>query len=634
MRGRIPRKRAFYDFETYGWRAGEAVIPVAVGVAHGPPGHRRTWAFIDKASGHSVVEAAFTHFTRLALREGIFAFVAHNGGRFDVLFLIQYARQRGWEFDMVPVGSTVLVFEVHVPGLARPLTFYDSFRIVPASLKRAAEDFQLGTQKLLGDDDYAVPANTWSETRLREGVIADCVVGLELMERVEGLFEGEGGELRATFSSSALSVVRAKVQVPDMRRCVALNMRAQPAYTGGRTEIFRHLPAGPLELYDINSAYPWAMAQQLPWGHLQAPPNASQALRKGAAGVFEATVVVPECEFPLLPYRDKAGGLYFPTGRMRSWWTAAELMQAESWGTRIEKVHDGVVSAEYTHPFAEFVEAFYAKKVGASGAAIKNFMKLVLNGAYGKFGESPQKKKVRFYSTLADALDALFDGDAFQDGVGVLSRESDLRCLVHTTESWPKQTNYVLASYITALPRIRITSMLRNAAGAAYCDTDSIHCTNYTSTPGLEIDSKKLGALKHEASGVTAVYYTPKMYSLCVEGDSATKAKGFAGDKITSKVSTLIKKGLQGPKAAALVSGKKLAQTRTELALTLMRATTHAPVRRIGQDKRWRGLSKKRRVLPHPEGLTVPWTVEQLEAGMHLKQVSPTRAPDFDEGLT
>jgi hypothetical protein len=641
--GRIPSKRAFYDFETSGWEPNPItgfvpVEPVAIGVMYGPRGNRVAMHYINKTNHHEVTERAFRFFEGIAKAEGIFTFVAHNGGRFDALFMMHYAAKKQWRFTAIPIGSTILALEVHMPGLRQPLCFLDSMRIVPSSLKKAAEAFELPSAKVLTEDDYKIDARKWTMEKLESGVLADCEVGLDLLDKVESLFESQGGQLRLTFSSSALSVVKAQVKVPDMRMFKHLNKRASQAYCGGRTEILCHLPDTSLKMYDINSAYPWAMSQKLPWGDLSISRRPGADYAKGKAGVYQATVVVPDMYLPVLPLCHPTDGLFFPVGRFTGWWTEPELREATNLGTRIIKFHEGVLSAQYTHPFGDFIDKFYKMKTASKGA-MRNFVKLILNGAYGKFAEKPEKSEIVGFNDIGDALLASLADKFFEDDDGPsgeyftpFSPLSDPRLLIKHTYNWPKQTNYVLASYITALPRIRIARMLRNAVAPTYCDTDSVHCSDFPTHENLPIHDSDLGALKLEHRDVRAIYYAPKVYSFTLDGVNFVKSKGFGvGEKHKDDKGTH-REGLMridSETLEALSGGDLLRLKRMELGKTLLKQRTPV-VRRIEVYKRWRGFSVKR-AITDAKGNTRPWSFKELEAKAHFEQESPARHTDWKE---
>ena len=592
-------KRGAFDFECWEW-----VNPRACGFLWGPANAREWECAIDKKSTNPERLAcdALEMLARIAKEDGICEWWAHNGGRYDVAFILRAIQLLGWEATGHVAGGRLVVLHVTAKDGTK-LVIYDSMALVPSSLKKAAESFNLKSRKLFGEDDYAIDVRKWPLKRLEDGCRADCECVLELLEAVEPLLEEQGGKLKATFSSSALSVLEAKVHLPDTRRWISENQQSRAAYLGGRVEVLHHNPGENLCELDVSSSYPWAMSQRLPFrliGAIGATKCESMLYSHEHEGCIEATVTVPSMWLPPLPMRSEEGGVFFPVGTWRGSFQTRELRYAVECGARVKKFHGGVCY-KAAKPFDAVIASLYEIKKNATGAK-REFAKLLLNGSYGKFGQKPERENLRIFPTKAAAME--FALGAPSNTVRFLS-DNDERFLGVAVERWAKRTHFALAGAVTANSRVLLHQFLSKAIRPAYCDTDSVHAAT-ESLKTLAPFGNELGQLKVEIEAMRANYYAPKIYELIPIGTGKVHfaSKGFpVGADAFRKV----------------VNGEKVETERMRLAKTQLRAGG-IPAR-VKTHRAWTGRSMKRK--PFPDGSTAPWNAEEIARGIHLKAMSP-----------
>lgn len=598
------KERGAYDFEAWEW-----VNPRCCGLLWGPEGARE-WNFVvDEACTKPddvPVEVLHT-MLRVAEAGGPRDWWAHNGGKYDVCFLLDAVVRLGWAVTGFVAAGRAVVLHVRAPRRKTVLRLFDSMALVPSALKAAAEDFELKTRKLLGKEDYSVDVRHWTRERLETGCRADCEVVLELVGRVESMLEGYGGGLRATFASAAMTVLEARTELPDLRQYRAWNQVARKAYCGGRVEVFHHRPQAALCELDVNSSYPWSMTQRLPFKPLGPAETKAQLWRvlKGEdeCGVVEATVTVPDCEVPPLPFLHPDGGMFFPTGSWRAWFAAPELRYAAELGVKVVPHQALRFTAE--QPFWVFVDELYRLKQGSSGA-VKSLAKFLLNSCYGKFGQRPERENLRVFHTREEGV--AFMLDAPEDTCRPLGRAADglpdERFMAVKIERWAKRTHYALAACVTAHSRVLLHRYLSRAEGLAYCDTDSVHAG--VDTAGAVETGKALGQLKVEVPLLWARYYAPKLYELHPASDGAPHyaCKGFPVTEADFR-------------AAVAQEGVRVER------MTLVKAqlAKGGKVRRGPMHRFWAGTSTKRR--PLPDGATRPWTADELRADAHVLARSP-----------
>ena len=592
-------QRGAFDFEAYDW-----VKPRCIGIMWGTPDARH-WEFIRHDTDFmSVAREGLLMMHDIAEKGGPKEWHAFNGGRYDVLFILRAIADLGWVASGFGAGGRLISVTTRPPNTKHAIKLCDSQAIVPGALKRAAKDFDLKSHKTLTDADYSVDVRKWTPEVLETGCKADCEVLLELLEKVEAIAENFGGEMKVTFSSTAMSILKNTAEVLDTERFRGANETARLAYHGGRVEILQHIPLDVLSEWDINSSYPWSMSQDLPFrfvGHVRNEAASKAWQTPHFYSVVDATVNVPkDTALPVLPWKHADGGMFFPTGQWRGWFIQDELQYAVETGyAQIVKLHSALL---YTReaPYKDFVDKLFELKRTAKGA-LRNFAKLMLNGCYGKFGQHPEKESLKICATEEEAHEILRD-KANRGKVRAFG--ADVRFLSMQRHQWSNHTHYALAAAITARSRVLLHKYLSAAKSPAYCDTDSVHasCESVIETSDL------LGGMKLEQPRLTAKYYAPKIYELHPEGRKSHYAsKGFPIDEASFK---------------KVVRGEYVASQRMQLYKRQLRNENE--VRRTADNKHWNGKSMKRRPLIHTKnGETVPWSVEELMTDTHLESYSP-----------
>ena len=163
------------------------------------------------------------------------------------------------------------------------------------------------------------------------------------------------------------------------------------AYFGGRIELIRFGHSHkPVYKYDINSAYPAAMAGLpcLAHGHWQ------EARWPYDAGTFAVWHVKWSGFSPYLlgplPWRDKRGNVFFPYWGEGWYWSPEVLAAHELDHFRIEAVQGFKWVPDCDHFPMAFVPELYEfrRALKASGQAGEKMLKLALNSLYGKFAQT------------------------------------------------------------------------------------------------------------------------------------------------------------------------------------------------------------------------------------------------------
>ncbi len=376
--------------------------------------------------------------------------------------------------------------------------FADSYNILPTSVKK------LG--KLLGLEKMELGKNLQSFRYLMDDVdIPYCVRDCEIVYRsLQKVFEDT--EPSFTIGSLSLKLFRKKY----LRHTIKVNRKLADqffsAYYGGRTEAF-YIGECNAEVYDINSAYPWAMLN----GNFINPstlkninPEIYNAgnyalFDDNMHGMIDATVHVhPDEYLPVLPVR-MDGKLLFPCGTFRGQWMLSEFRYAlQKSMTTVKNIHNLIIAETVETPFKNFVQDIYNMRQKTNDEFERYYFKLFLNNLYGKFAQRT-KDKYKFFNNEHDAIkfisaENLFRAELIKVIGGYFCRYDKEKFYAHTIAPW--------AAEITAQVRIKLhTQIQKYEDRILYCDTDSIFLSGINTVK----NSSELGGWKKENKTITNI---------------------------------------------------------------------------------------------------------------------------------
>jgi len=146
-------------------------------------------------------------------------------------------------------------------------------------------------------------------------------------------------------------------------------------------------------LYDINSAYPYAITQI---------PDLSKGkwikrklIHKTAKlGFFRIRAKIPDCKYiPPFPFRTKHD-IIFPSGEFETYCTLAELQACESKTFyRILESYQFITNSDI-YPYRDFIQNLYQKRMELKeqNNPLQLPIKIILNSIYGKTGQCVNHK--------------------------------------------------------------------------------------------------------------------------------------------------------------------------------------------------------------------------------------------------
>lgn len=430
---------------------------------------------------------------------------AHNGGRFDWHYCLHRLEPYS---DVLVIAGRMAKFCI---GEAE---YRDSYNLLPMPLRSGGAKFEID-YGILELAERHKPANRiLIEERLR----TDCVYLYQMLEK----FIGDYG-LHLTFPSASMHAWSKLSGIEKPETNSTFYQLFEPYYFGGRVECFESgIIERPLKLYDINSAYSFAMLSKHPWGEI---PHESTTLPDRKEAIERCFITIECSSRGALPFRDDSGGLRFPSdGESRLHHiTGWEFLAARETGClnsfRIEKVLQLPLSID----FVGYMDNFYKVKVAAKEAGdafAYECAKRFLCSLYGKFGSNPDNY-FEYRLIPPRYLDAAFESEGFMFCAFV----GDLAlCARPVSEHKARFYNVAVAASITGYVRAYLWRAIKAAHGVVYCDTDCILASDF---PGIATDPTKLGSWKLESHIDYAAIAGKKMYALrTTDGGYKTASKG------------------------------------------------------------------------------------------------------------
>jgi len=382
--------------------------------------------------------------------------------------------------------------------------FFDIMQFFGGSLSSA---YQKNIKKL--SQEYLEIKNKRSEfspwyynhnkKKIRSYCIADCKLTKELSEKWIKLFHDAFSFYPAKWTSSGYLaekvLINNGVYFPKFNYIpYDIQEFAYRSYFGGRIELIKRGYVGKAYLYDINSAYPAAIA------NFPDTTNGKWIKRKSIhkdakIGFFKILCDIPD-DCIIAPFAFKANNvILYPSGKFVTYATLAELQSCDNY-----KILDSYqfISKSNEKPYRNFIQSLYQKrlKLKHDDDPLQMPIKIILNSIYGKTGQKINR----------------IMGNLF---------------------------NPVMFSYITGYTRAQLFKFMRKYGlerDIVAFATDSI-----CSTRKLNFDSKKLGAFSYEGESDDTFYLQNGFYRF--NGSWKQRGLGKLGAKEIEHLETFEKDG-------------------------------------------------------------------------------------------
>lgn len=403
----------------------------------------------------------------------------HNGGGFDFWYL------QNW------ITNPLFFIKTRIAkcGLLDKHELRDSYRMIPVRLA----EYQ---KESIDYNKFWYPTREKHKKEILYYLQKDCEY---LYDLVVDFISRYGDHL--TIGSAAIKQL--KKLHPQKHESESFDARFRPWYMGGRNECFKRGElSGQFKIYDVNSMYPFVMA------HYKHPRGGSFAARKTLPDNRIYFAHITATSNGALPIMHK--GLKFPHGKNTFWACSHEIETALELGyLRIEKVHQ-CYAFNAAQDFSTFVDTFSQVKIEAEKAGDKGgrlFAKLLLNSAYGKFGQNPRNfTDCAIFEDITALKEQGYIPSVMYGDRYIGSKPSEI-------QEW-SFNNVAIAASITSAARAELMKGISNATNPVYCDTDSIICENLN----MPLHDSKLGAWKTEAECDTIYIAGKKLYACYKDG--------------------------------------------------------------------------------------------------------------------
>lgn len=446
---------------------------------------------------------------------------AHNGANFDYLkmyedfaYLDAVEDAQYFTADSTGIGCTF-----KIKGLKTQLYLMDSYRLMPASLAKLGETYATDNRK------QAVPAECQHDYLLfkhKFPVLFCQYLQADVLSLQEIIYKfwcsiytkfGNIGQLPMTLPALALRAFSKQLQepllTPENPKLCAFE---REAYKGGLTLCMRTGVYENVNVFDVNSMYPHAMAT------FEYPSSYkgywTTVFEPESIGLWRASYEQTNKKVPPFLFEENSGAAY----NGRGIYTTKELLHLSIIGG-VFTITEGYVYEEKAPFFRNFVQSVYQDRQNATergDEALAFTLKILLNSLYGKFAQRQMGTKIEWYTY--DRLDEYVNAGKSTKIMGDFLVTEEEREVPHVFVA--------IAAMITANARIdlhrRMCDVINAGFDVYYCDTDSIH------TNGTLQENTGLGGLKLENSG-QAAYAGRKLYAFC---DGKIKAKGIGRKQV------------------------------------------------------------------------------------------------------
>lgn len=417
-------------------------------------------------------------------------------------------------------------------------TIYDSFKIIPMSVDKAAKNFGLSISKLEIDYDAhnepgkPVTKQEWDYLHNDVSIMAQVLrIAFDY-----GLTKMTIGACALADYKKFIGERRFECFFPKVPYDVDCQMRT--AYKGGWCYANPdHTNEDCTEglVFDVNSLYPSQMAYRpLPWGIPQTFDGEYEPDEK-----YPLYIQRLRCSFELKPgylptIQLKHNGLFSPTEYLKD--SGGEIVDLCLCSCDLElmKKHYFMHFTEYyggwkfharSDMFTAWIEKWAGEKARADkegNKALRQICKLLMNNLYGKFSTNPKRRsKYPVYSISQDCVcyRPIITKCTTKDGKPQLNENGEqletdfeIRDAVYLPvgayiTAWARYTT------ITAAQAIHEKSLKETGVSRfCYSDTDSIHVIGTELPDNIDIDPYRLGAWKHESTFKRARFIQAKRY--------------------------------------------------------------------------------------------------------------------------
>jgi DNA polymerase type B, organellar and viral len=405
---------------------------------------------------------------------------AHNGGKFDFMYMLPFLASSGREVIKTQIinGRIVALFI----GLCE---LRDSYAIIPEPLKK------FGAKKEIDYAKLEEPVRHLHMAEIKEYLYYDCRILFDAVSQYRAI-----AGTRTTIASNALSFAR-KLGIDPGQTNHTFDREMRNYYYGGRCECFLGGTHKDIKLLDIHSAYPGAMIQH----HATGNEFITQSdFRDMTDEDIQRSFIKLECTSNgAFPKRVSGvdGHLSFPHEYDLYHVTGWEYLAARDLGL-IENVSITTVKwTQNTITFKPYVEHWFEYKARHdknTDPVNYTIGKIMMNSLYGKLAQNPARYfdyKIVEAGTEIDHENG-WEWQTEYEGHEIHRRESLWKYKFEYGVEWkskPLYKNVATGASITGYVRATLLRTMHQVGieNVIYCDTDGIVLKPTADTSKLEI---------------------------------------------------------------------------------------------------------------------------------------------------
>ena len=491
-------------------------------------------------------------------------FYIHNI-QFDGFIIFNYlSNLNKYKIDMLIRNGSI--YFISIKENDKNIIFKCSYKIIPTSLKKIAESFNLpnklpfpykfsnmGNLNYIGYIDRHYFNNYYdflnfnkynTILHFKEYSIKYCTNDVKItklfVEKVNEIIKSFDIDINKIYSAPSLSLKifdkkfnknRVKLNTKD-----SFDSYIRPSYYGGRCEIYGNPKENEYIFhYDFSGMYGQCMMEKFCYGKYKIIHNPKDCNEPGFYWVKWKSI---NNYLPLLPHHSKKNNkLMFTNGVIEGCYWFEELIEFLKNGEIID-IKSGIVFEKYDYIFNDFIE--YFTEIKEKSEAHKIFGKLMINSLYGRMGMS----NIENYSIIIKEEDL----GKYEDltiislkkvnKIYLLTLELDNRAKSRFKEFEHKiKKNVSIASSITSKSRLKLykaqNDVMNNKGRLLYSDTDSIFAAYEKDISGEKHGSVFWDSSKKDTVIKDAVFISPKSYSILYpNNDEITKIKGYDQNKL------------------------------------------------------------------------------------------------------
>lgn len=485
--------------------------------------------------------------------------------QFDGFIIFNYLSSLNkYKIDLLIKNGSI--YFISIKENNKNIVFKCSYKIIPASLKKISESFNLISKlpfpykfssldslNYIGSieekyfnnyNDFDNFSKNNSILNFREYSIKYCTNDVKItklfIEKINDIVKFFDIDINKIYSAPSLSLKIFDKKFNKNR--IKLNTKEdfdsyiRPSYYGGRCEIYGNPKKGEhIFHFDFSGMYGQCMMEKFCYGSYKIINNPIDFSIPGFYWVKWKSI---DNYLPLLPHHSKKNNkLMFTNGIMEGCYWFEELIEFLKKGEIIE-IKSGLVFEKYDYIFNDFVE--YFTEMREKSESHKIFGKLMINSLYGRMGMSDMEN----YSIIIKEEDL-----EKYENLNIISLKKINKIYLITLELDNKtrnkfkefknrfKKNISIASSITSKSRLKLykaqNDVINNNGRLLYSDTDSIFASY-----DKDVSNEKHGEVfwntkKKDTKIKDAVFISPKSYSILYPNESeTTKIKGYDQNKL------------------------------------------------------------------------------------------------------